>query len=277
MSVCIASMCGHRTGESYIVTMSDTMISTAHGELTADNAALKQWYFAGQWSALFAGNDTGAVRPILRAVSDRLGDTNNPTVDMVKNALVEAYHGERASRASADILGIYRMTLDDFLSTGRERFGDDRFGKLCDQMDAVIVDCDFLVSGFDGDGEPHVFDVLNGTPHDHDYLGYWAIGSGGRLALGGLSAREHSMYLPLEDCVYNLSHARVLAESAYGVGRGDSVAIVQEFDHVINRLPTKLLNGLRATVLEHTRSTPPDAVEAIRGWSQQLEHKKLPD
>jgi len=262
MSVCIASIVWPRT----IVAVSDRMLSTAHGEITADNTTMKQWYIHRHWFVLFAASDTGAVGPVLRAAGGALTNNRQYEADEIRRVIVKAFDEERSARAESDVLGVYRLTMAEFLNHGLERFGEARFGQMCNHIDKAILDIDFLVCGFDGIGNAHIFDVHAGTPHDHDFSGYWAIGSGARLAHGALAARGHNMHHSVDRCVYNLCEARFIAESAYGVGRGETLVIVQQFDSELKIMPPDAIGPVKNEWHTHAMQVPPGALAAIQAW-----------
>lgn len=60
MSICVA---GFNWGDRAIVGVSDKMLSTSGGDITAENAAIKQFYVHTDWFVMFAGSDIGPSVP----------------------------------------------------------------------------------------------------------------------------------------------------------------------------------------------------------------------
>lgn len=272
MSVCIASICTHAKA---IVAVSDLMISTSLGEVTADTAAVKQIAIHGNWFLLFSASDIGAVAPIARRADRGLDAEDDCDVDTVVRTVVKAYNEERAWRAESEVLGIWNMTTEQFLATGLERFGADRFGKMCDLINGLVLDVDFLIIGFDADKKPHISDVLCGTPHDHDPIGYWAIGSGSRLALSALSARHHTDQVTLRECLYNLCEARFLAEAAHGVGRESTVAAISRHGEIVTLVAPKTITSVKTAWQSHTRIASTEAMQAIDSFLEQSTRRPI--
>lgn len=187
-------------------------------------------------------------------------------VDTVVSAVVRGFNEERSARAEADVLGVYGLTREKFLADGFHRFGPEKFQKMCDMFESVILDVDFLVCGFDKVGNPHVSDVLAGTPHDHDPQGYWAIGSGSRIALAALAVRQQNPRLDIRATIFNLCEARFMAEMSYGVGRGETIVAVQRQGYAVQLLPDPTVYQLRMAWWFHSRFMPPQALAGIDTW-----------
>ncbi len=269
VSVCLASIAFHGK-EQRILSMSDKMVSTALGEVTLDAAAMKQQFFHGNWLALFAATDIGAVMPVLRRCALKLEHAKNYAVDDVISKMVNAFDEERSARAASSVLGVYGLSMESFLKMGYAQFGPERFGKMCDELQGFILDIDFLVCGFDADGQPHIFDLTAGTPHDHEPMGYWAIGIGAKIALASLSARKHTMYLEQNKSLYNLFQARFLAESSYGVGRAGTVGAVLRFNKKVSAMPKSFSGEVKQHWEKHVESTPTGAMALIDKWFSEI-------
>src|ERR1022692_4908149 len=91
----------------------------------------------------------------------------------------------------------------------------------------VDLGCQFLLAGFDHDGDGHILTVENpGIVKNHDPVGFWAIGSGALSALGILFFHSMRGELPLPEVLYHICEAKFMAESAIGVGKQTNVRIV---------------------------------------------------
>lgn len=263
MSVCIA---GISLQDRTIVSVSDRMISTALGEVTAENAAVKQGFVHKNWFVMFSGNDVGCVGPIIRATSRALDNAIEYSPDDIRAALITAYNDERKARAVSEHLAIYGLDMPTFFAEGFSKFGQPRFEELCKRIDRVLLDVDFLVAGFDGGGSAHIFTVDAGNPADYDLTGYWAIGSGKRLALAALGARNQGFLRSTSETVYNLCAARFTAVGAHGVGREETILAIQKKDQQVYVAPLEVVRDVRIQWEAHARTTPQRAVDAINAW-----------
>lgn len=120
------------------------------------------------------------------------------------------------------------MSLAEFKAKGKRAFTERVYDRLCQQIEDVRLDCEFLVCGFDASSKPHIFSVADpGLPKSHDIMGYWAIGSGQWAALGALMVRSFSAAMDLPPSLYCLSEAKFLAEGASGVGKETIITVLR--------------------------------------------------
>lgn len=92
-----------------------------------------------------------------------------------------------------------------------------KFYEICEAVDKYTLGIDLLGYGFDANGFPHIFDVLNpGIATNHDLLGYAVIGSGSYMATAAL--RRKKMPYHRNSVIYRLLEAKFSAETASGVG-----------------------------------------------------------
>ena len=138
----------------------------------------------------------------------------------MESAFVSVYQKERRSTAESSILSIYNLTADSFLQEGLRLFGDTGFADLRYRLEAIDLECEFLVAGFDESDNACCFVVEHpGIARRYTTVGYWAIGSGSQSALSSLSFHRYSWWtsgFPL--CIYHVCEAKFMAETALGVG-----------------------------------------------------------
>ena len=210
MTVCIAAI----TAEMKIVACTDLKLSTA---LTSAESAVKFNPLNGEWYAMVAG-DQARLEPMIRSIREGLqGRINDlPVVEHVCGA---AFRKQKAEFAAHKHLSGFGLTMKEFLNIGKKKLDQAAYFSLCDAIRNTRLGCALLVSGFDAAGEPHIFDVSDDECcGNRDNPGYWAIGSGGRLALVSLLLREHSRREALAETIYNVCVAKFVAETEGAVG-----------------------------------------------------------
>jgi hypothetical protein len=236
MSVCIAAI----TGKS-IVWCTDGMVSLMGGAVTSDDAGFKARTLKPmRWHVMFAGDDVVAIPAIVERVQADLAAKDEHTASEVAASFVASFQAERTARAVETILGIYQIDMGEFLSNGTTVFGEAGFGILRERIEQVRLGISFLVAGFDGKANPHLFVIEEPNPANGrygfvsylDWPGYWAIGSGDHNALGRLAVRKQNTMREIPETVYNVIEAKVGAESAFGVGQHMFLA-VHRFDDPI--------------------------------------------
>jgi hypothetical protein len=187
---------------------------TSSGEFSNEDATIKSWMFHRRWLAMFVGGDISPCNPILRAVTAQIGD-EEPIAELVKRAFEIHYQAYLSNLAAARVLGRWKLSMEEFLETGRKKFGADVFDGLVSQIEQVKLQCQFLVCGFEGPSIPHVFTVRNpGYVEDRSIPGYWAIGSGDFAAMSTLGFYKQSVVKSLGATYYNVMAAKFMAEKA---------------------------------------------------------------
>ena len=185
MSVCIAAI-SDRSGNARLVSIVDRKVSS--GEFSNEDATIKSKWFHPNWYALFAGNDISPCIPISMAVGTEIAGREN-TFELVRSTFEKCYQKYLSNLAASKCLGRWGLTMEKFLETGRKKFGPDTFDGLCHQIEQVKLQCRFLVCGFDGTGQPHLFTLQNpGYAEVKDTPGYWAIGNGDFAAMSMLES-----------------------------------------------------------------------------------------
>jgi hypothetical protein len=202
VTVCIAAL----TRKNYIATISDQMISTAYASV--DNAIVKVESIHKDWSAMMASDDLTQCIPIIeRAEAFFRGRAN--TLQNVRASFKRAYQKHLSEMAADEILGRFNMDMETFLKSGRKRFTESQFNSLCEKIQGVKTDCQFLVYGFDERKRPHLFVVREpGADHVYDRPGFCAIGSGGYAAEGMLYSLGQSTHCSKRCSTYALPSLR---------------------------------------------------------------------
>jgi hypothetical protein len=216
MSVCIAAICcGKSVADRRIFAICDRKASSV--EFSNEDAVVKGFGFLPKWLAMFAGNDISPCRPILTAVSQELAqqDSKPITAELVKQSFEKQYQSYLSNLATSRVLGRWKLNMEQFLETGRARFGDDSFDNLVSQIEQIKLQFQFLVCGFDDFGGAHLFTVKNpGYIEDRQTPGYWAIGTGDYAAMSTLGFFHQSVIKTLGETYYNVMAAKFMAEKA---------------------------------------------------------------
>lgn len=95
----------------------------------------------------------------------------------------------------------------------------DLLGAIAKKIEDFNLSCHLLVCGFDLNGAPHLFTVIEpGVSHAYDLVGFHAVGSGYETAIGRLLWQEVNPEEELERILYGLFDAKASAEIIQGVG-----------------------------------------------------------
>lgn len=222
MSVCIAAMSGKGTrsaGDTHeIIAIVDRKVSST--EFSNEDATTKSMWLPNRWLAMFAGDDISAAIPIIRCAKKRLINMEN-TLENISEAMEISYQDYLANLCRSRVLGRWQFkTIEDFRQRGRKQFGADEFDTLCSHIDQVRVKCTFLICGVDDKKESHILTVSHpGIAEIRDDPGYWAIGNGSFAAMSLMSFFRQSIVNSLEQTIYNVFTAKLMAETASDVGR----------------------------------------------------------
>src|SRR5260370_16687794 len=154
---------------------------------------------------MMAGGDITPCVEIMNASSKLFAKKKN-TLANVTSTVKTAFQNHLQQLTEDKVLSRYGMKLPDFRRNGKKQFTSEVFNSLCSQIDNIALECEFLVCGFDGDREPHIFTVTNpGTVNIYDRPGFWAIGSGANTALGMLFYRGQNVHEHVENTLYTAS------------------------------------------------------------------------
>jgi hypothetical protein len=248
MSVCIAALADR---DRAIVVCFDRNATLVEGAFSAEDVFTKMVPLIGsQWSALFAGNDVTPVEPIIRRARKALRDAHEGPydIDEVVKSMCDSYLSERSNRAAIFHLGIYQLTMAEFLSNGETLFGETGYGIMRERIERTELECEFLCVGFGPKGTPYLFKLSNpGLIEPLDRLGFWAIGSGAYSAIARMAARQQHAHRTIESTVYNVCEAKISAEGAEGVGK-QTILMVLRPDGSYSFVEHEVLASLRPRI-----------------------------
>lgn len=230
MSVCIA---GLASSGKEIILVSDS--KAAFGDFSADKAVRKEAPLAFGYAIQFAGNDAARAGIIKRRVQRELKKANPQNnllpADQVAECLHQECKVELERLQEAKVLIKHGYLSEQFRKAGKELCTDSVFFDIHSELEKVKLSLDFLVAGFDDEGNGHIRYTNSVTPpEDYDSLGFWAIGRGQHSALSSIShAVEHlrlSQHRDKGTVLYHLLAAKFMAESATDVGEDTSVMVL---------------------------------------------------
>ena len=220
VTVCIAAATKSGMADGHIVTVSDRMIS-APDDTVQGTEALKSRMISKTWALMFAG-DGNLFLPIVKEVSKQLGEFKKAYDFQTIQSTVSEVYKSMFSEFSSGYLSRYGLSgISEFRSSGLSHFGE-KFYEICQAIDKYDLGMELLGYGFDPDGSPHIFDVLNpGIVTNHDLLGYSVIGSGSYMATASL--RRRKIPYDRKSVAYRLLEAKFSAETASGVGESTTL------------------------------------------------------
>jgi hypothetical protein len=210
--------------DGYIVAVSDRMLSSGGIVQAADNATLKARKIAKRWALMFAADDANLFLPVAESCQEDLktrGEDHD--LHVVQDAIISVYSGLFEEEFRSRYLSRYNIPgINAFREVGLMQFGQERFEKICDEIDRFDLGLAMLCYGYDTKRIPHIFEVCNpGSITNHDLLGYGVIGSGWYMATASL--RRKALPPDLEMTIYRLLEAKFSAETAPGVGRSTTL------------------------------------------------------
>ncbi len=188
-------------------------------EFSNEDATTKSIWLPHSWLVMFAGEDISSAVPITRRARQIMGKSEN-TLENVVGAMETAYQEYLSNQCHSRVLGRWHLkSVAEFREIGRKQFGTDVFDTLCHQIDQVRIRCTFLVCGLDVHHQAHIFTASHpGVAENRDDPGYWAIGNGKFAAMSLMSFFRQSVIRTLEETIYNVFTAKLMAETASGVG-----------------------------------------------------------
>lgn len=232
MSVCIAAICNSEAGpSSVIVTASDQMVTW--GTYSSSESALKAARLAPRWMTMIAGDDvTLGVEDVIRHTRATLAtyEDEPPSVLQAQSSLLAAWRDAQNQLGQAAVLNPYRLTVDEFVRNGRQRFGDTKFLELATQLEVSSrLRCQLLAAGFDANKIPALLacDDESGC-RDYTRADFLAIGTGHTTAIANMAFHEYTRDTDLESAIYQVCAAKFMAERAPGVGKHTLVLCLRD-------------------------------------------------
>jgi len=255
MTVCIAGI----TSGDTIVAMADMMVSTTY--FSSDNMALKFHDLHADWKVIFAGNDVGRVLPLMEQAAIALSKKDSCSLVEAEEAMRQAFQKQLIQKQTDLVLARYGLRMEDFLKDGLSYFGESLFTSIKYQLDQIMLDCSFLVYGYDVNRHPHIFTVEDpGIVCNHDLYGFWAIGSGANRALSSLFFRNYNLVKKEWMAIYLIAEAKFMAEGG-SVGEDTLMMVMHKDGSTLGSLSIAPLKEL--WVRAGQPKTPPEARDAV--------------
>lgn len=249
VTLCMAAIC--RDGDRpQAVVAADRMV-TLGGFIEFEHTVPKMAYPAPFAIAMIAGDTLLGTRLARRVAAEFDGAA--PQVADIAAQLAGRYVEMRRSELEHQILNLRGLDLSMYY--GAHQGLNPQVTMMLDQQMAQFnLGIELLVAGVDVDGA-HIFSVNNpGQPdHQHDVIGYAAIGSGGIHALQAMIGYRHSPATPLRETVFQVYASKRRAEVAPGVGLDTDMAIVTGTD--VKFLDPPTLEKLAKMYDNHGRTT----------------------
>ena len=220
----MAAICGGDDNQAAVVA-ADRMV-TLGGFIEFEHTVSKMAYPTKYAVAMIAGDSLLGTRLARSVAAEFIGAS--PGVGVIAERLASRYLEMRRSELEHQILNPRGLDLPSFY--GAHQGLNPQVTMMLDQQMANFnLGIELLVAGVDGEGA-HIFSVDNpGQPeHQHDVIGYGAIGSGGIHALQAMIAFRHSPATQLRETIFQVYAAKRRAEVAPGVGLDTDMAIIVE-------------------------------------------------
>jgi hypothetical protein len=205
-------------------------------DFSADNAVTKNRFLVKNWWVQYAGNDVEKA-PFIIEEANRAISAVNPTMwspQFVVELLQRSWLKFRDQEIEAKILRKHGFTFDSFRDSGKEKTTQSVYDELHDRIDRFKFSLEFLVAGFDSDGDAHLLCLdSQGTVSSYNDLGFGAIGSGAHAALSSLSFHvEHGNLCSYCSCVHSAVYfaceAKFMAETSVQVGKESAFVSVHK-------------------------------------------------
>lgn len=204
-------------------------------DFSADNAVTKNAMLCNGWWVQYAGNDAEKAALLIEKARHKISRTdanNRDDPQFIVNVLHEEWLEARDREIEAKLLRKHGFSFESFREHGREKCTDAVYEGLHDRIDRFKFSLEFLVAGFDMDGDTHLYHIdSQGTISCYDDLGFWAIGSGAHAALSSLSFHiEHGNLCSYCSCVhkavYFACEAKFMAETSVQVGKDGTLVSI---------------------------------------------------
>jgi hypothetical protein len=248
-----------------IICATDGKVS--YGDISADVKLPKMAWF-GDWTFLYSGepSNTDLIFEELRieTIQNREALSRENIHDTVSCAFKK-----RLAKWSADRnLCPYGFQMQEFLTKGKENFGEAKFAELCRNIekDTENFRDELLVIGY---GKSHhaamLYEVNVYGENSHALTGLATIGSGRAVAMSTLLLLGCGRDTPFEDTLYAVAAAKFAAERCDGVGKDTTM-------FVTHKRTDKDKAGIPPG-----RFIPPEDVEILRDIWEKYSRPKIPD
>lgn len=239
MTVCIAAMCIDEDGRSCAVVASDRMV-TLGGFMEFEHTIAKMTAPSQVAIAMIAGSTLVGTR-LAQEVVDELSGQTVPILEIAQR-LSAKYRDTRISSMESSILTPRGLSLQDYYA--RQASLNGQITMMIDQgLANYNLGVELLLAGVDSNGA-HIYSIENpGQPeHQHDVIGYAAIGIGGIHAIQSMVGFRPAPTDGLRDTIFRVFASKRRSQVAPGVGNETDMAIISQSG--VYRLTTEMLDTL---------------------------------
>jgi len=167
---------------------------------------------------MMAGDLTQCLPIIQKAEKYFTGRAN--TLATARAVFKRAFSQHLVEMREDAVLSGYGLTMKEFLRTGKRRFTENLFESICKKIAEVKANCEFIITGFDSQKRPHIFNVTEeGKDGVYNKPGYYCIGTGKWAAETILYTLGQSVDLNLYQTIFNVCAAKFMAEKSSDVGK----------------------------------------------------------
>lgn len=156
MTLCVAA---YSPKFRTFVTVSDLLLSNDYMSAETSSMKIKPLSPTGRWVCMFAGSPSiyGSVLERIRAYLHAADESGAS----VRTAAEKAFRDELGHKIEGQLLSPFGLTRKEFLEQGKNYFGDEQFTRLLYELNAINLDTHFIIAGFELDGAPHLFSVVD--------------------------------------------------------------------------------------------------------------------
>ena len=180
---------------------------------------------------MYAGT-VSEIELIMEELYPLIGD-EGLSREKIQSTIRVAYR-KRLSKWSADrLLAPFDMEMEDFKTSGRAIFGEERQAELSRQIQdlARYFDPHILVIGW---GKSEHAAMIYGIGPDgassNAKSGFAAIGTGANVASSVMAMLGHSYSSSIDDTLYSVAAAKFSSEQCPGVGRETAFYVARKID-----------------------------------------------
>lgn len=222
MTVCIAAAC--EDGEK-IVTATDGLLSL--GDVTGECLPGKMRWF-GDWQFMYAGTPATFALVMEEISKTHVGDSEALSRLRIQGTVLEAYRAVRSRLASFEVLSPFGISIQEFLASGVEPFGESPHDELIRQIsyrgsqlqDQLLV----LGWGFSAHSAM-IYEIGPSGDSLHEAAGFTAIGSGSQMAHTMLLLLGQARYRTLAETIFNVACAKFFSEKSGDLDVGKATTI----------------------------------------------------
>ena len=280
MTVCIAALAEDSRAIVLVADKALTYGGITRPALQGETGGIEKMLPIGDtgWSALFAGNPSVA-EDVTTRLESKLMDT--PTIgesfpDMMEAAKT-AFQEIREQGVLDRILTPNLLAKESFLTRTNNLLPlqDDFFVSLAQEVGAFVLGTTLLISGFDSEGDGHIFLVSDpGVAQSQAVAGFAAIGIGNETANARLLWNASEPEDDLDIAMYQVFEAKTYAEQIQGVGGFSDMWV--GVSGVTRRVPLETQDLLKEVVDNNalmpfrSKSTLTTRRQLPKGWEEKL-------